>query len=48
VKRSDQHWRTRLIDPALLALLERELPASTLWSVLLGVVAQRAQQCTNR
>jgi hypothetical protein len=44
VKRSDQRWRTRLIDPALLAQLERELPASTLWSVLLGVVAQRAQQ----
>ena len=44
MKSSAQRWRARLIDPALLAQLERELPASTLWSVLLGVVAQRAQQ----
>jgi hypothetical protein len=44
VKRPDQPWRTRLIEPVLLAQLERELPASTLWSVLLGVAARRAEQ----
>ena len=40
----EREWLTRLIEPALLAKLAEELPATALWSVLLDVVARRAQQ----
>jgi len=38
----DHSWITRGIDPALLSQLERELPPTQLWSLLLAVVEQRA------
>lgn len=41
---SDQRWRTQLIEPALLAQLQHELPASALWSVLLGIAEKRARR----
>jgi hypothetical protein len=41
------HWLTRCNDAKLLAQLGGELPASVLWSVLLGVMEQRAQRTTS-
>ena len=38
------HWLTRSVDSQLLARLGGELPASVLWSALLGVMEQRARR----
>jgi hypothetical protein len=38
----DHSWATRGLDPALLAQLDREMPATELWSLLLSVMERRA------